>query len=149
VPGLRRRLRTLGAGTATVPPTAAETACLDFVREPSHLAAARALATVAKRRSVRIHRPAVYFAAERALRASDGSVGAFLANAVREREKFRMTGRSLPARAVGSTLLLKGLEADLAVILDADSLDARNLYVALTRGAKAVVICAAHQKLCT
>ncbi len=44
-------------------------------------------------------------------------------------------------RSVGSTLTLKGLEADAAVILDASGLNARNLYVAMTRGAKRLVIC--------
>jgi hypothetical protein len=34
---------------------------------------------------------------------------------------------------VGSTLLLKGLEAEISVILNAGGLDARNLYVAMTR----------------
>jgi DNA helicase-2/ATP-dependent DNA helicase PcrA len=38
-----------------------------------------------------------------------------------------MMGRSLPRRGVGSTLLLKGLEADVCVILDADKLNAKNL----------------------
>jgi hypothetical protein len=47
----------------------------------------------------------------------------------------------LPKRAVGSTLLLKGLEAEVAVVLDAANLDARNLYVAMTRGSKKLIIC--------
>ena len=34
----------------------------------------------------------------------------------------------------GTTLLVKGLEFHHAVVLDADAYDARNLYVALTRG---------------
>lgn len=36
--------------------------------------------------------------------------------------------------------MLKALEYDHAVILDADSLDAKNLYVAMTRGAKTLTI---------
>jgi DNA helicase-2/ATP-dependent DNA helicase PcrA len=40
-----------------------------------------------------------------------------------------------------STLLLKGLEAEVVVILNTDGLDARNLYVAMTRGSKNVIIC--------
>ena len=59
-----------------------------------------------------------------------------------EREQNRLVGRPLPRRAVGSTLLLKGLEAEVAVILNAGALDARNLYVAMTRGSKALTICA-------
>lgn len=53
-----------------------------------------------------------------------------------------MAGRTLPQKAVGSTLLLKGLEADIAVILDADGLSSNNLYVAMTRGARRIVVCA-------
>ena len=44
-------------------------------------------------------------------------------------------------RAIGSTLLLKGLEADVVVILHPEMMDAPNLYVALTLGARRLVIC--------
>jgi DNA helicase IV len=57
------------------------------------------------------------------------------------REQNRLLGRPLPRRAVGSTLLLKGLEAEAVVVLNAAELDARNLYVAMTRGSKALIIC--------
>jgi DNA helicase IV len=65
----------------------------------------------------------------------------FAEAAVRIREQNRILGRPLPKRAVGSTLLLKGLEADVTVILNASDLDARNLYVAMTRGCRRLVIC--------
>jgi DNA helicase-2/ATP-dependent DNA helicase PcrA len=61
---------------------------------------------------------------------------------IRIREQGRVLGRALPRRAVGSTLLLKGLESEVAVVLDADSLNARNLYVAMTRGSKRLIVCA-------
>jgi DNA helicase-2/ATP-dependent DNA helicase PcrA len=38
-------------------------------------------------------------------------------------------------------LLLKGLEADMVVILQPELMTASNLYVALTRGAKKVIVC--------
>jgi DNA helicase-2/ATP-dependent DNA helicase PcrA len=38
-------------------------------------------------------------------------------------------------------LLLKGLEADVSVVVDTDEMDARNLYVAMTRGARRLVVC--------
>jgi hypothetical protein len=44
-------------------------------------------------------------------------------------------------REVGSTLLLKGLEADISVVLNAGALNARNLYVAMTRGSRRVLVC--------
>ncbi|WAB99739.1 AAA family ATPase [Pseudomonas putida] len=43
-------------------------------------------------------------------------------------------------KLIGTTLLVKGLEFDHAVILDADSLDAKDLYVAMTRGTKTLTI---------
>ena len=65
--------------------------------------------------------------------------------AVRVREENRAIGRQLPKNAIGSTLLLKGLEADHVVVLNAGKLDARKLYVAITRGAKSVTICNTSQ----
>jgi DNA helicase-2/ATP-dependent DNA helicase PcrA len=38
-------------------------------------------------------------------------------------------------------LLLKGLEGDVAVVLNAAALDSRNLYVAMTRGSKGLIVC--------
>jgi hypothetical protein len=57
------------------------------------------------------------------------------------REQSRLIGRPLARRSVGSTLLLKGLEADISVVLNAGALNARNLYVAMTRGSRRVLVC--------
>ena len=65
----------------------------------------------------------------------------FYEAAIQVREQSRMVGRPLAQRTVGSTLLLKGLEADVSVILNATNMDKRHLYVAMTRGAKKLVIC--------
>lgn len=55
--------------------------------------------------------------------------------------EMRHTGRPLSHRKlIGTTLLVKGLEYDHAVVLDADSLDAKHLYVAMTRGSKSLTI---------
>lgn len=56
------------------------------------------------------------------------------------RNRTRQQGRLLSRCTVGTTLLVKGLEFDHAVVLDADSFDAQNLYVALTRGSKSLTI---------
>jgi DNA helicase-2/ATP-dependent DNA helicase PcrA len=57
------------------------------------------------------------------------------------REQNRLIGRPLPRRAVGSTLLLN--EAEVAIILNASGMNARNLYVAMSRGSKALTVCSA------
>lgn len=55
--------------------------------------------------------------------------------------EFRHHGRPLRhRRQVGTTLLVKGLEFDHAIVLDAASLPRKQLYVALTRGAKSLTI---------
>ena len=65
---------------------------------------------------------------------ASGGTLSFYDAAVHVREQSRLLGRALPRRAVGSNLLLKGLEGEVAVILDADELDSRHLYVSMTRG---------------
>jgi DNA helicase-2/ATP-dependent DNA helicase PcrA len=64
-----------------------------------------------------------------------------LGAALQVRERNRHLGRPVSRRAVGSTLLLKGLEADVVVILYPHLMDAPNMYVALTRGARRMVVC--------
>jgi len=62
------------------------------------------------------------------------------------RNRTRRLGRLLPRCAVGTTLLVKGLEFDHAIVLDADNYNACNLYAALTRGSKSLTI--VSQKRC-
>lgn len=119
-----------------------ERAALAFQRERSYRRAADLLIEINKEAGVRTFRPAVLRARHRALQVCSGPEGVtFYDAAVRIREQNRLHGRVLPRRAVGSTLLLKGLEAEVSVILGADDLNARNLYVAMTRGSKRLIIC--------
>lgn len=73
-------------------------------------------------------------------KAAEGSCS-FAEATVRERERNRHESRPLAQRAIGSTLLLKGLEAEVAVITAPEEMDARHLYVAFTRGSKKLVVC--------
>lgn len=55
--------------------------------------------------------------------------------------EFRYRGRPVARRRlIGTTLLVKGLEFDHAIVLDAASLSKKELYVALTRGARSLTI---------
>lgn len=140
---LVRRVQSLMRGTARNPPTDAEATALSFVRAPSHRTAVDVLVEIGKEPGVTAHRPAVLRACIKALQLCYGTDDLSFQDAViRMREQNRLLGRPLPRRAVGSTLLIKGLEADVSVILNAGALDARNLYVAMTRGSKALTVCA-------
>jgi DNA helicase-2/ATP-dependent DNA helicase PcrA len=71
----------------------------------------------------------------------DGAVSTYLEAANLYQREMRHTGRPIRhQKLIGTTLLVKGLEYDHAVILDADSLDTKDLYVAMTRGAKSLTI---------
>jgi hypothetical protein len=139
---LVRRVETLEAGRARRAPSDVERAALAFKAVPAHRSAVDLLVEIGKEAGVRQHRPAVVRACIKALELCQGDETVTFADAaVRMREQNRSTGRPLPRRAVGSTLLLKGLEADVAVILDGGRLNARNLYVAMTRGSRQLTVC--------
>lgn len=71
----------------------------------------------------------------------DGQATTLVEAGILYQREMRHSGRPISHRKlIGTTLLVKGLEYDHAVILDADSLDAKDLYVAMTRGAKSLTI---------
>lgn len=137
---MKQRLGVLMSGRERTPPTDAEAAALAFARAPSPEAAVALLVEINRQAGVFPLRPALV---RSAIQAFNGCIDIddFHEMAVRAREQSRVKGRSLPRRAVGSTLLLKGLEADVAVVIDTDLLNARDLYVAMTRGSRKLVIC--------
>lgn len=57
------------------------------------------------------------------------------------RNRTRVNGRKIEGRIISRTLLIKGLEFDHAVVLNADKLQNReNFYVAITRGSQSLTI---------
>jgi len=142
------RVGSLQRGTARKEATETEQAALDFCGAPSPKSGANFLVEINKQAGVRQHRPAVLRACIRALEQCDGKEGnTFYDAAVRIREQNRLIGRPLAKRSVGSTLLLKGLEAEVCVILEAHDLDAKNLYVAMTRGSTKLVLCSTSNQM--
>lgn len=122
-------------------PNDVESAALAFLAGPSHDAAVDVLLEISRDAGVRVYRPAVLRACFKALQECEARPGlSFYDATVRVREESRLMGRALPRRAVGSTLLMKGLEADVAIILNAEAMNARHLYV-MTRGASRLVVC--------
>jgi hypothetical protein len=137
---LLARVNTIRGGRAQTPPSPAEAAAVAFVTAPSHTTSIDLLQSLADQHGARVYRPEVLHCCISALRAAGGR-GGFIGAAMQAREQNRHLGRPLGRRAVGSTLLLKGLEADVAVILEPERMTAQHLYVALTRGARRVVVC--------
>lgn len=140
------RAATITAGRHRTPPQAHELAAIRY-REVGDASSLIALFdTLEAAQGSRTFRPEILRSCIKALRSSGPDVS-FLEAAKRIREQQRILGRLLPARAVGSPLLLKGLEGDVAVILDASDFDRdagknrKNLYVALTRGSRKLVVC--------
>jgi len=93
---------------------------------------------------VRVFRPAVLRLVIEALEDVLRGNCATLAEAgAAARERTRHHPRPIPRRGIGSTLLLKGLECDHVVLLDADRLTSKDLYVALSRAKRSVTVCSA------
>lgn len=141
------RLDSLRRGTARTPPTPTEAALLAFAATPTYPLAADALRAMMREDNARVYRPDVLYGCLRALQMAAGGNCTFSAATVRERERNRHESRQLARRAIGSTLLLKGLEAEVAVIPSPESMDSRHLYVAMTRGSSRLVVCSATSDL--
>lgn len=141
-----QRVSSIKRGTNRTPPNEAETSAIRFVDAPSYEKAATVLESIAALGGVTVPRPAILDGCFALLRScQSGTTPSDAGIAVRERS--RLFGRPLSARTVGSTLLLKGLEAEVSVILDVDDMDSRHLYVAMTRGSNRLVICSAKRYL--
>lgn len=141
------RVRTIQQGRQRRAASPAETEAIAFAAHPTLEGAVALLRRLEEQPGARAFRPEMLHCSRVAMReAAQGGCG-LLEAVLRVRERNRHQGRLVAKRAVGSTLLLKGLEADVAVILQPEQMDASNLYVALTRGAKRVLVCSQRSLL--
>lgn len=140
------RVDSLRNGRARREASQAELAAIRFTDAPSYREAAALLGAISEQPGVRAHRPAILRGAHNMLRTCMASPGVLPGDAATiVREQSRLIGRPLAKRTVGSTLLLKGLEAEICVVLNPELMDAKHLYVAMTRGSKRLVICSREQ----
>lgn len=147
--GVLSRINTLQASRERRGASDLEVAALAFAASPSLKGVSNLLDECARQSGSRTFRPAVLRSCHRAIQLSASNANlTFAEAAIVVREENRAVGRQLSKNAIGSTLLLKGLEADHVVVLNAGELDAKNLYVAMTRGAKSVTLCSREQLLC-
>jgi DNA helicase-2/ATP-dependent DNA helicase PcrA len=138
---MHRRLESLAKGTARKVASSAESAALAFLTTPSFKTALETLNAFEDTAGVHVYRPEVLHVCKTAMQSAISGECTFYDAVVRARERNRHLGRPTSRRAVGSTLLLKGLEADVVVVLNPAAMNAQHLYVALTRGAKSLVVC--------
>lgn len=116
--------------------TEVELACVAALQDPSFVKIGRMLDRLSSDPSHRVFRPDLLSVMIQGTRRAEENGGDLRGAVVAVREARRAEGRALPVLGVGSTLLLKGLEADHAVVLNAAALNARHLYVAISRASR-------------
>ena len=106
-----------------------------------------ALRGLIERPNVRVHRRQLYrdVLAALAVLEREGGTGEDAVWAARNRTRHR--GRAIGQAAIGRTVLVKGLEFDHVIVLDTEKMNARNLYVALTRGSRKVTVISVSRTL--
>lgn len=137
-----KRLKILQAGSNRKPPSTNEIAAIVLAADSSRKSILSLLTTLENNQTVKVYRKVAFSALKAAITISIENPNITIYNAAKiVREKRRQYGdRRIPHRAIGSTLLLKGLEADHTIILNADNMNNKNLYVALSRGAKSIAV---------
>jgi UvrD/REP helicase N-terminal domain len=141
-PQMRQRIGMLSSGRGRKAAEPHEQAALDFLNDSSPRRLRFVLLAMAEKKYTRIFRRELFEAMLETLSAAR-DFSELHRRAVCVRDQRRFGARRLPRRALGTTLLLKGLEADHALILDGDQLEARHLYVAITRGARSLTVISA------
>lgn len=139
-----QRIESILNGRNRTSPTISEQALCNTAIDGTRLNILVALQQLERKPGTRVYRNAAYTALKDAISLSVTSPEKSMfeaASAVRERLRHQ-GDRRIPSRAIGSTLLLKGLEADHCLILDAQTrgMTAKHLYVALSRGAKTITV---------
>lgn len=143
---ISRRCDTLQRGRARVPATPDENAALAFIAQADWRQAAATLGAWSTQPGRRVFRREVLRMLIDSMNATAAGRQPSLTDAMNAaRERRRHAGRSATRRAVGSTLLLKGLEADYTILLDMERLSAAHVYVALTRGTRGLLIFSREQ----
>ena len=133
------RLNALRRGQAGAPADATEQAGLQIART-GELTAIRLMLMGLQARRPHVYRPHILFVMLAALSRAIARGMPLRQAAIAEREAQRTKGRVLPKRGIGSTLLLKGLESERAVVLNADPMTAQHVYVAISRASTSLTV---------
>lgn len=139
---LMQRIDTILAGRNRTPATLIELAVKDVIEKSDNNSISILLSSLELSNETRVFRRGAFSALKNTVLLSISDPDKTMKQAAEViREQRRHQGdRRIPTRAIGSTLLLKGLEADHVLILDAGAMNTHNLYVALSRGAKSITV---------
>ena len=137
-----KRMPTIIAGRNRTPATQIELAVKDVMEAGDTNSVSNLLGCLEVSPDTRLFRRGAFTALKSAvsLSISDPTKTTKQAAEIIREQRRHQGDRRIPTRAIGSTLLLKGLEADHCLILDAGTMNLQNLYVALSRGAKSITV---------
>lgn len=111
-----------------------------FIKTPNIFTLNKVLAFLKNDLKLKSSRPSLILAFLSAFNTDDINVSAYRAISS-QRNKIRRLGRKVDSKCFGTTALTKGLEFETVVILDAHKFKCpKNLYVALTRATKELII---------
>lgn len=144
---LLNRVQILRQGRPRKPPTSIESAAIAFANAPSVVEASRLMQAFSRQPGTHVYRPEMLRSCMVAMQMAAGGACTLHAAALQARERQRHLSRPLSRRAVGSTLRLKGLEADVAIVMEPQAMTAQHLYVALTRAVRQLVVCSLTSSL--
>ena len=139
---ISRRVTSIISGRNRTPATDIELAVKAVMEHGSTDSIATLINTLELSNQTRIYRRGAFSALKETITLSvcePSKTTKLCAEIVRERRRHQ-GDRRISQLAIGSTLLLKGLECQHSLILDADSMTPKELYVALSRGAKSVTV---------
>lgn len=112
-----------------------------LLSDPSPIRVAEALTAIGQLEAGRRYRREAWRDMVKALTVAGASNELTVAQTLRRvRDRARRVGRQREQRVVSRPLLIKGLEYDHSIVLDADQLSATELYVALSRGRKTLTV---------
>jgi DNA helicase-2/ATP-dependent DNA helicase PcrA len=139
---LINRMPIILSGRNRTPASQIELAVKDVIESSDKNSIANLLSTLELSADTRLFRRGAFSALKSAvsLSISDPTKTTKQAAEIVREQRRHQGDRRIPTRAIGSTLLLKGLEADHSLILDAGAMNSYNLYVALSRGAKSITV---------
>ena len=137
VAALKNVVKTVAEGKRRKQLDVRQAACVEIARSEDLKPILHLLEEIKKQQTGWIYRRELYSALCAALRIVISGEHTSLSDAIWDvQNRRRHAGRRFAKRSIGSTLLIKGLEFDHAIIVDVERLARNDLYVALTRACK-------------